>query len=99
MKEITFNQFPHIDRIASYNVLRKFSPAVFKRGKGYGIRILKGQITRGYNTTMNWDYFDLDETGMIVRSPRGMAKQFNKKVRITDMDKAVEKYKETVINQ
>ena len=98
MKEITFDQFPLTDRIASYNVI-KFSPAVFKRGKGYGIRIIKSVGFTGQTIRRSWDYFDIDETGMITASPRGMAKEFNKKIRITEMDQAVEKYKETVINQ
>ena len=98
MKEITFNQFPLIDKIASYNVF-KFSPAVFKREKGYCIRIIKSVGISGRNIRRSWGYFDLDETGMITASPRGMAKEFNKKVRITDMDKTVEEYKEIVINQ
>ena len=99
MKEITFDQFPLKERIASYNVLGTFSPAVFKREKGYCIRIIEGQVIRGNNTTMQWNYFDLDEAGMIIKSPRGMAREFNKKVRITDIDQAVESHKDVVINQ
>ena len=99
MKEITFEQFPLKDQIASYNVLGKFSPAVMKRDDGYCIRIIKGKSFLGSHTTMNWDYFDLDDSGMITTSPRGMAKQFNRKIRITDIAEAVEEYKETVINQ
>lgn len=99
MKEITFDQFPHTDIIASYNILGRFSPAVYKRKNGYGIRIIKSIGFSGRNINQSWDYFDLDKTGMITTSPRGMAREFNKKVRITDMDQAVEKYKETIINQ
>ena len=99
MQEITFDQFPLIDRIASYRFAGNFSSAVLKRKDGYCIRIITGAGFSRTNISRSWDYFDLDETGMITKSPRGMAKDFNKKVRITDMDQAVEKYKETVVNQ
>lgn len=46
-----------------------------------------------------WEYFDLDKTGLIISSPRGMAKQFNKKVRIIDMDEMLKAYKDKRINQ
>ena len=70
------------------------SDAVNKKEKGYSIRIF---VCIGLKS--EWQYFELDTTGLIVESPRGMAKEFNKKMRITNMDKMVEIYKDKKLNQ
>jgi hypothetical protein len=86
--------FPLKSRLASYRVF-SWSPAILKKDTGYSVRII---MSGGYGKT-SWDYFDMDSTGLILTSPRGLAKQFNNKIRYTDMDEMVEKYKEKVINQ
>lgn len=61
---------------------------------GYQIRIrtaVKINSIRG-TTTINWDYFMTDKDGIIYRSPRGYAKEFNKKIRISDIKEQYEFY-------
>lgn len=72
------------------------SPPVIKNDKGYQIRI---KTFAKYNyrlgtTRISWDYFMTDNKGVIYRSPRGYAKEYNKKVRIVDIEKEYEIYKE-----
>ena len=94
IKEITLSELPFKPVSMFFGGLR---PAVFKKENGaYGIRIKTGESWRGNNVTENWDYFDLDEAGLITASPRGHAKRFNKKVRIIDIEKAVDEYKDNV---
>jgi hypothetical protein len=99
VNEITFDKFVYRNLISSCSVFGKFSPAIFKRENGYGIRIKTGSGIRGMNYNVAYDYFTLDETGLIIMSPRGMAKKFNKRVRIIDIDKILEIYKEWRINE
>ncbi len=89
IREITFDEFSYKHKLSSMRVFGKFSPAVFKNDNGYGIRIKTGESWHGANTTYEWDYFNLDATGLITSSPRGLAKLFNKKVKITDIEKQV----------
>ncbi len=98
IKEISFDEFTCKHKLSSMRVFGKFSPAVFKNDNGYGIRIKTGESWHGTNTTYEWNYFELDATGLIISSPRGLAKEFNKKVRITDIEKQVEEYKDKTIN-
>ena len=96
-REIKLNQLPFTPVSMFFGGLR---PAVFRRGKDnkeYGIRIKTGESWRGDNRSESWDYFELDETGLIISSPRGYAKEYNKKVRITDIEEAVEEYKDKII--
>ena len=99
VQEITFVQFPLRNQICSMSFMG-FSPAVFKQQhSGYGIRISKGgSWSSNGSRSCSFDYFELDDTGLITDSPRGMAKQFNNKVRITDISAACDKYKEERIN-
>lgn len=53
---------------------------------------------RGGYIRYEWDYFELDKKGVVVRSPHGLAKEFNRKIQITDIEKAVEDYKFVKIN-
>lgn len=98
--------FPYVNSLASYRMGRQ-CPAVFEERHsqtnellGYGIRILESRMDtrRGYHTT-SWSYFKTDTTGLVIESPRGMAKQFNKRIRYTDMPAAVEFYKDKILNQ
>lgn len=62
-----------------------YRPGVFKTDTGFGIRIQTGESHFGRTSNYTWAYFDLDGTGLITKSPRGLARQFTKKVRITDI--------------
>ena len=94
IQEISYIVFPYINRLASYCVFGNQSNAVNKKETGYSIRLM---VSIGMKS--EWSYFELDNTGLIIESPRGMAKQFNKKIRITNMDEMVEAYKGKKINQ
>ena len=94
VKEITHQEFGHRDRLASYNMWGNHSDAVMKKKDGYSIRLA---VSIGMKS--EWTYFELDTTGLIIQSPRGMAKCYNKRVRITDMDAMVSEFKGKVINQ
>lgn len=100
VKEISYKDFPLIDDLASYAGFNGPSPAVLKVEEGYQIRIVKSTYTSRRGTTRyEWDYFRCDLTGLIIESPRGMSKEFTKRVRITDMEAFVEEYKFKSINQ
>lgn len=95
-KEIQLSQLPFKPVSMFFGGLR---PAVFKKEEGgYGIRIKIGEAWNSGGTKTTWDYFDLDKTGLIIASPRGYAKTYNKKVRIIDIDKMVLEYKEKIIS-
>jgi hypothetical protein len=66
------------------------NPAISKNDKGYRIRVLKGQSCNSINgnQSISMGYFETDETGLVTSSPRGFAKQFNKKVQIRDIAEA-----------
>lgn len=96
IKEIEYKDFPLLKYLASYNPLGKQSYAVWEDTEGnYNIRIIK---SLGH-TRKEWEYFELDSTGLILKSPRGMAKQFNKRIRITNIKEMLEEYKDKIINQ
>lgn len=91
IKEIELKQFPF--KPVPQAMFGAVRPGVFRREHtgGYGIRIEKSYHRGPTTISMAWDYFELDSTGLITKSPHGMAKRFNKKVRITDIDKHVDK--------
>lgn len=62
------------------------NPPITKRKEGYSIRVLKS-IERGWDgrQSIKMDYFETDLDGVILSSPRGMAKNYNKKVQIRDL--------------
>ena len=93
IKEITLSQLPFKPVSMFFGELR---PAVYKKDDGYGIRIKIGESWNNNSRSESWDYFELDNTGLIITSPRGEAKYYNKKVRITDMDEIVEEYKNKI---
>ena len=67
IKEINYQTLPFLKYLASYNVFNQQSDAVTKNNNGYRIRITK---SLGYQR-QEWVYFELDETGLILKSPRG----------------------------
>lgn len=81
----------HIDNLPftlGYQYPVKHIPPVHKdpeTGK-WSIRIEKSVTQTGATTHWNWDYFKTDPDGLIVESPRGFAKQYNKRVRITGLE-------------
>ncbi len=92
--------FSYSRSLASYKVFN-WCPAVSKRDDGsYSARIIVSESMNRYgNRKMSWDYFEMDATGLVISSPRGMAKEFNGRIRYTDMDAAVEYYKDKKINE
>jgi len=95
VKEISWKDFSMLKYLASYCVFGNQSFAVGKDKDSYFIRVIK---SLGYSKR-EWEYFSLDSSGLITESPRGMAKQFNKKIRIIDMEDMVNEYKGKIINQ
>lgn len=87
--------------LASYDWFGKFCPAVSKDEKTgcYQIRILKSKRWDAQRESTDYDYFELDKTGLITSSPRGRASEWNKKVRILNMDEKVEWAKDKYFNQ
>jgi hypothetical protein len=65
--------------------------AVTKDDEGYRIRVLMSRTVRGADTTDKYDYFEIAPDGIIRKSPRGYARDFNK-LRMTGLDEAVAKY-------
>lgn len=102
--EISFDDLGFTNQLASYSLsYGHFSPAVGheSEGRGFYIRILGGRSWRGNTTHTSWEYFKVDESGLITESPRGMAKRYNGRVRIKldTLEQAVEEYKEKRVNQ
>jgi len=98
INEIAFNQFSPRNMIASMTAWG-WSPAIGMRGDGYYIRVLTGYSHQGNNISSTYGYYNLDSTGLILESPRGQAKTWNKRVRINGMETIVEKYKDWHINE
>lgn len=106
--EISFDYFKSRFDLASMQLssFGKFQPAVWKDetqaqyGKMYGIRILVGNSWNGRSgtTRTSWEYFHMNEDGVITESPRGMGKEYNGRYRITGLDEAIEAYKDKRIN-
>lgn len=97
IQEIPFNGFAMTHRLASIGKIHSdtFSPAIThnKNKEGYSIRIKTGQRLCGNYMNTYWEYFETDETGLIVRAPRGLALKYKNKVRLLGMDQAVHEYK------
>lgn len=68
---------------------------------GYSIRIRTGAKVnyRLGTTSISWDYFITDKDGVIIKSPRGFAQQYNKKVKITDIKEEYQVYKKLRTDQ
>jgi hypothetical protein len=93
IREISYKSIESRFQLGSY-YFGKFCPAIYEGNNGYGIRIKTGQSRNQKGQSFTYDYFELDKTGLIITSPRGSAKEFNKKVRIVDIKEGIEKYKE-----
>ena len=71
--------------------------AVTKSDDGYRIRVLMSRTVRGADVTDKYDYFEIDADGVVRKSPRGYARDFNK-LRVTGLDEAVAKYAEAGVS-
>jgi hypothetical protein len=86
--EITFDQFEYKNDVRGYNYHGRLSKGIIKdenSGK-YIIRILRIDTKKFKHANFDFDYFELDRTGLIISSPKGMAKKFNGKFKIIDID-------------
>lgn len=54
-------------------------------------RIVWNETRSGSSATTSYEYFRLDETGLVVESPRGYAKDYTKRVRVTDIAEVAQK--------
>lgn len=78
----------HIDNLPfelGYDYPVKTIPPVAKTDTGWSVRIETGRSWGGGSTRINWDYFRTDEDGLVLSSPRGCAKEYNKRVRLTGL--------------
>jgi hypothetical protein len=89
MRETTIDKIGWTFQLAAYQFGAKVHPAVVRKNGGYQIRVETKRVSSGTQETVSWDYFELDDTGLITKSPRGYASEFNRKVRVTDIDQAV----------
>lgn len=99
LSPITFDDFAQENMIASISLGGRFFPAVARDGGAFSIRVVTS-IQRSSNGRQRtgWGYFELDSTGMIEASPRGLARVYNRKVRIIDIEDAVLKYENLPVN-
>jgi hypothetical protein len=86
IREIKMAEFPFTG--TGYWLYDKYSPGILKTKDGYQIRIKTSHMVRGGLEKLQFDYFKLDSTGLIVESPRGEGKEYNRKVRIVDIAQA-----------
>lgn len=61
-------------------------PPVHKSDGKWTIRVIVGQSSYGSSNRISWDYFHCDLDGLVIDSPRGYSKEFNKRVKITGLD-------------
>lgn len=76
---------------ASYWFGDRWSPAVSRRVGGFSIRVVKSSTFYGRNVSTNFDYFLLDDNGLITTAPRGFARDY-KPGRVVDIAAAVERF-------
>jgi hypothetical protein len=77
---------------ASYWWGDRWKPAVHRRdGGGYGIRFVKTHTVYNTGSTTTFDYFELDDDGLITTAPRGFARDY-KPGRVVDIAEAAERY-------
>ena len=79
--------------LASYWFGERWCPAVHKHrdGNGYGIRFIKSVTFSGANQSYTFDYFELDNDGVITTAPRGYAKEYKPGV-VVDIAEALEQF-------
>ena len=80
LTDYTVDLLDHRHHLASYWFGVKWCPAVRRDGDGFSIRI--GRRTA---TGHSFDYFKLDGDGVVQASPRGYAREYNRRVRISDV--------------
>lgn len=83
IREIKLDDFPFTP--SAYSFGENEYPGISKHGDGYQIRIETSNFLRANSHKMSWDYFILDLTGLIIKSPRGLSGQYNRRVRIVDI--------------
>lgn len=99
IKEIKFEEFAEGKLLAS-KTFRNLEPAITRESERYCICILTGRrFSKGLMVTSYWDYFYTDKTGLITDSPPGYGREYNRKVRITNMEQAHEEYKDKRLNE
>jgi hypothetical protein len=77
---------------ASYWFGNKWCPSVRRRDEGgYAIRVVKSMTVSGSRKSFTFDYFYLDNDGLITVAPRGYARDY-KPGRVVDIEAAVEQY-------
>lgn len=89
--EVSFERIERTFRLASYYWGGAYKPPVFRSGAGFGIRVLARQTSTLRTTSTSYDYFEINADGIVTASPRGWAKEFNRK-QITGLAEALEKY-------
>ena len=78
--------------VVSFWLGERWCPAVSRTPRdGYQIRLLKSKTVSGLNTSLVFDYFELDESGMVTTAPWGHARDY-KPGRVVDIAAAVERY-------
>lgn len=70
---------------------KKWCPAVYETGRGYGIRVVQSRSTNTVGRQVTYDYFAIDADGLITTAPRGYAKEY-KPGRVVDIAAAVERF-------
>jgi hypothetical protein len=71
--------------IDAQHLINNFNNACVNKAKT-SIRIQTGFGIFGNKTTTSWDYFELNDEGVIARAPRGLAKQY-KGVKVLSLEK------------
>ncbi len=67
---------------------------MFEKNGGYSIRVIKSESRSAGSATVTYDYFELDADGLVTVSPRGWAKDFTKRVRVTGIAEVAKRYAE-----
>lgn len=75
-RAVTIAEIERTFELASYWFGDKWCPAVYRNSNGYGIRVIRSIARSGVNESVTYDYFELDENGVITTAPRGHAKDF-----------------------
>ena len=75
--------------LAPYWLGGTYSPAVLRVKTGYRIRVYTAISATAGSVTTSYDYFDLDNDGLVTAAPRGRTRDFKGRVRITDIVAAV----------
>lgn len=91
VREVEFEELEDLFIPAEYFFGGRFCPFAFKTSSGYSFRIHTGVAVKGDIRSDSFDFFEMDESGLIIKSPRGHSKEFTKKVRIINMHEIIER--------